>query len=324
MEPLYEHHCCCCFVLVQVNDGEWPMWWPPPPPHLRPDVSRSTSVGAVAMPVGKPRPAARPSTLPIPQDNERLRMLQETRQGLLRAAVRAEEQSCGRSASWVGASPERNESDSSLPVPSSASAHSVSPAAAHATVAVDVVRATTVSSSFASVLPHTSARASQTPSSSDSIPAGGTVSEALPPRTRTPVSHVSSRCPTSWQKHPSFVHQGQASDVRRVATAQGHRRTASEKGGRSDISATAVPSGPSRLSPKRTMEAVANQQYREVLMSGERWMLESSSDGDGYDGGRPVAEASRGEETDGEVRIPLARQVRKSFPSEHQMFHKKK
>lgn len=307
------------------------MWWPPPPPHLRPDVGHSTSVGPVAMPVGKPRPVARPSTLPTPQDHEHLRMLQETRQGLLEAAVRAEEQGRGRSASWVGASigSEGDESKFSFPVPSSgfvssASAHSVSPAATHATVAVGVVGETTVSSSFASAPPHTSARASQTPSSSDSVPAGDTVSEALPPRTRTPASHVSSRSPPSWQKRPSFVHQGQASDVRRVATAQGHRRTESEKGRRIDISETAVPSRNARLFPKRTMEAVANQQYKEVLMSGERGMLESSSEsyGDGYDGGRHMADASRGEETDGMVRIPPARQVRKAFPCEHQMFHR--
>lgn len=59
-------------------------------------------------------------------------------------------------------------------------------------------------------------------------------------------------------------------------------------------------------------------------MSGERGMLESSSEsyGDGYDGGRHMADASRGEETDGMVRIPPARQVRKAFPCEHQMFHR--
>ena len=310
----------------------WPAWWPIPPPHPISHVSN----GAGAMPDGTSRPgtppqAARPSTQLMAQELERLRLLQNTRQKLFRAAHRAGDQGRGRAATPGEIASSSKGRDSPLspcpPPPGIAPTWPISTSAAAAAAAETAIvgdddTTTAVSarpvSIFAPALhPRTGGTTTtlRVPSSSGLMP-GEVASRALPREPSTASSDVSSMLRSPPAKHPSYSSQRHSSDVWGMPAAttaySGRvRREASEEKVASDgIPAAGAPPALARPPTARMREGGRNQQYSdESLLSEGDEEVEVSGDVSDDDGKVAVSEARRGMRTVGAVRIPLARQV---------------
>ncbi|CAN0188938.1 unnamed protein product, partial [Ectocarpus sp. 4 AP-2014] len=91
-------------LAPEIDDSEWrewPSWWPTPPPRT----AVADAAGTIAVHSSIPAAAAASSSSawpysgrtpgPMPPDQERLRLVRETRRGLVEAAARAQAQGSG-------------------------------------------------------------------------------------------------------------------------------------------------------------------------------------------------------------------------------------